>query len=524
MRLALAWMSIFVTLSLVACGGDDNADTPDAPPGPPDAPDTACAPTPPALQPGPLADPRLLGLPTTCVPGGLRDLPGRWFVRNPDSSFQFQYPRYEGDCTNGFRRANVGDDDVDITDGQIFHNWSDGTIVATRTYFRFPETGDPEFEYVSTVAACMQSDGNLAVVRGYYDTDTGELMSPWIGTPFGVRDAPAQGLELVGELGTALGGLDLIAYNVVVDGTTAYTVGPLGLEIIDVSDPAAPVAIGHVDGAFNDVKVVRGPGATRVAFAAPLYNEGTHVIDVTVPTAPVEQALIDQYSHSVFVRQEGAQQLLYLATYSAEIPVYDVTTPLVPVLLDSATVPGEFGDGVHDLFATADMIYANSTTAGMVAIDVSAGLDQGVEAGRIQTSYSHASWVGTAGGRAVVLHGDEGMTGGADGGAFLRVLEGDPAAGTFVNTELARYQSRREVGMHNFMLVGNKVYIAYYHDGVRVVDLSTPTAPVEVAHYNTWDDQTAPGGAFEAALGIRVVGGLIYVADSLRGLIILREI
>jgi hypothetical protein len=169
------------------------------------------------------------------------------------------------------------------------------------------------------------------------------------------------------------------------------------------------------------------------------------------------------------------------------------------------------------------MIYANSTTAGMVAIDVSAGLDQGVEAGRIQTSYSHASWAGTPGGRPVVLHGDEGMTGGADGGAFLRVLEGDTAAGGFINTEIGRYQSRPEVGIHNFMLVGDKVYIAYYHDGVRVVDVSTPTAPTEVAHFNTWDDATAPGGAFEAALGIRVVNGLIYVADSLRGLVILRE-
>jgi hypothetical protein len=58
---------------------------------------------------------------------------------------------------------------------------------------------------------------------------------------------------------------------------------------------------------------------------------------------------------------------------------------------------------------------------------------------------------------------------------------------------------------------------------VRIVDLSDPTVPREVAHYNTWQEQTAYGGAFEGALGIRLVGGLIYVADDLRGLLIFRE-
>ena len=47
--------------------------------------------------------------------------------------------------------------------------------------------------------------------------------------------------------------------------------------------------------------------------------------------------------------------------------------------------------------------------------------------------------------------------------------------------------------------------------------------PKEVAHFNTWNDATAPGGPFEGALGIRVVGDKIYVADSIRGLLILKE-
>jgi hypothetical protein len=516
--LALAVSSVVV---LAACGDDgDNPGTPDAAP---DAPPIArCEPTPPPLvTDGPLADPLALPLPASCVAGGMRDAVGRWFVRDASSNFNYAYPKIEGDCDTGFRRANVGPDDLDPSDdGYATHQWSDGTRFLRRTYFRFPETGTPEFEYVSLFAACMLPDGTLAGINGSYDTDGGEAFIDMPGTRFNPRTETSPALALVGEQGTDSTGLPLVAYNVVVDGTHAYTVGPNGFDVLDVSDPASPTAVAHLDGSFNDVKVVRGGGSV-VAYLSPLDNDSTQVIDVTDPTAPVAQTEIAEYSHSVFVQTVGSQKLLYLATYTDKVPVFDVNNPLAPVRLGEATVPGEIA-GVHDLFADGDMIYANNTTAGLVAFDVSGGLDTSVEHGRILTPYSHASYAGIAGGRPIVLHGDEGMTP-SDGGAFLRVLEGDPGSAGFINTEVGRYQTRPEVGIHNILLVGDLVYIAYYHDGVRVVDVSNAAQPTEVAHYNTWNDATAPGFAFESALGIRVAGNHIYVADSMRGLIILEH-
>src|SRR6185295_18102586 len=129
-----------------------------------------------------------------------------------------------------------------------------------------------------------------------------------------------------------------------------------------------------------------------------------------------------------------------------------VSHPSTPVRLGTTTVPGEQA-GVHDMFVDGDRIYANNTTAGLVAVDVSGGLDQPVELGRIPTTFSHTSVAATVGGRPIVLHDDEGFTG-SDGGAFLRILDGDRSSPTFM-TELARYQSRREVGIHNFQIVGN---------------------------------------------------------------------
>jgi hypothetical protein len=61
---------------------------------------------------------------------------------------------------------------------------------------------------------------------------------------------------------------------------------------------------------------------------------------------------------------------------------------------------------------------------------------------------------------------------------------------------------------------------------IRVLDVSNPSQPRELAHYNTLRE-TDPGrtdGLFEGAIGIRVPGdGYVYAVDLARGLLILPE-
>ena len=95
--------------------------------------------------------------------------------------------------------------------------------------------------------------------------------------------------------------------------------------------------------------------------------------------------------------------------------------------------------------------------------------------------------------------------------------------GGFIAVNVRPSGSTSRIAIEHRDVHGNKVYIAYYHDGIRVVDLSDPTQPREVAHYNDWIEETAYGGSFEGALALRKIGDLIYVADLERGLLILRE-
>lgn len=457
-----------------------------------------------------------------CVEGGLAALPGRWFVRDPDKIFTFSYPRYEGSCEAGFRNPAWAPDDPDPSDGRTRHVWTDGTRLFTRNWLRFEFGGELVFERTSAQVTCVTADGNLAWAWASVDLEQGASSGTGLGTPFAPLDEPARGLERVG--GTA-GDEDtpIVGYNVVVDGDHAYVVGPSGLHVIDVADPAAPRRLisvnGPQDDGFNDVRLVKGGGRT-VVFASPLSADRTSAFDVTDPAAPRRLADLPEYSHSLQVAEAGERTLLYLATYEDSVPVYDVTEPTRPLRLGAPSIPGP-RSGVHDLTVDGDTLYLNYTEAGMVAMDVSRGFDQpGVELGRIATTYSHASWAATIGGKKIVIHGDEGMT--PDGGAFMRVLDGDPASPTYLR-ELSRWRTRTDVGIHNMEIHGTKAYVAYYQDGLRVVDLADPTQPREVAHYNTWDPATAPGGAFEGAIGARLVDGLIYVADLHGGLIILRE-
>jgi hypothetical protein len=317
----------------------------------------------------------------------------------------------------------------------------------------------------------------------------------------------------------------------VVDGVAfvsrlAYRSGDVGdLRLVDVSDPASPRDLGAVAGGgdaggdFNDVKLFQVDGRTHALLA----GATSPIVDAGDPTSPVVVSELE-YSHSVFVREDAeGRPLGYLATSAStpDVPVYDLSDPASPVLLErvalpeSKSIPGL--PGVHDLYAEEDRLYLNAEGDGLIVMDRQE--QAWTESGRLPTTvYSHASWVGDVDGRPIAITGDEGYD------AHMVVVDVDPASEQFM-TELSAYRTRPEVSIHNIMLLGSRAYIAYYQDGVRIVDLSDPADPQLVAYYNTWDLETGASGGFAGAIGIDVdvEAGLIYVADMERGLLILRE-
>jgi hypothetical protein len=252
------------------------------------------------------------------------------------------------------------------------------------------------------------------------------------------------------------------------------------------------------------------------------------VIDVTDPAAPVEVTtfpvakpggLTNFNVHSLFV-QANLAYLAEIATGS--VAVYDITDPASPVevggYVDDAVA--SLGGFVHDLFVDdRGRAYLDYWNLGLIVVD-GADTDSPRVVGRFDeypSRTSHSNWVTTAGGRRVSIHGDENY------GAHVRIIDVDEESSEFMR-EIGSFQTRPWVSVHNIMAVGEVALVTHYQDGLRVLDLSDPTAPSEIGHFQSWRGPgNASPGFFEGAIGVDhdPVRDLIYLADTHRGLFVL---
>jgi hypothetical protein len=302
-----------------------------------------------------------------------------------------------------------------------------------------------------------------------------------------------------------------------------------GLRIIDVSDPAAMFDVGSffVRGSGNDVKLVERASDGHLFALISATGRPVTVIDVSDPAKPVYAAQFPVTGalsvHTIFTETREGMTRAYIASdREGGIQIWDVTDPALPVQLGSYIHPDIDLEGgfVHDLYVEDSIAYLAYWQQGLVAVDTNdaanitlVGQFQGYE-----RRTTHSTWVTTVGGCKVALIGDE------DIGAHLRLVGVDPACSATFFQQIGELSLRPEVSIHNIMAFGETGYIAWYQDGLRLVDLSTPATPTVSAYFNTWDATLTTNGTsfYEGAIGLDVdlVAGRLYVADIQRGLLV----
>jgi hypothetical protein len=397
---------------------------------------------------------------------------------------------------------------------------STGTIDDTELLARRTTTDtNGTSRVIATRVSNREPDGTARIERALCVNETCEICTATlVRATHNAGEGEGQGITLLSELSNPAWGQGY-TFNVRVAGTLAYLIRQDGLHIIETADPVHPVELGHYQrsgtGYSNDVKLVDA-GAKRFALIA---DSPVDIVDVTDPTAPVLAGEIPEAAHTAFTETRDGVTRAYFGSYDGSCPVYDVTDPAQPRKLGRYLVGSSL---VHDLSVESGIAYLNAWEAGFLMVDFNTPEVPQLR-GRWQTTptrTSHSNWTTTAGGRRIALHGEESY------GAHLTIVDIDPGSPTFMQP-IATWQTRPWISIHNIMVFGDKAYFTYYQDGVRVLSVADPEHPVQVGYYNTWDPQadSATGAFFESAVGLDVdfARKLIFVADSPRGLLILRD-
>lgn len=294
------------------------------------------------------------------------------------------------------------------------------------------------------------------------------------------------------------------------------------VHIYDVSDPSSISLVdeftGGDDTIWRDMKTY-GPYLYCVADEG---NEGMMIIDMTdMASGPVLAAQLTTHfvrAHNVFVDEAAGR--LYVAGSNGQnngLIIYDLTSnPTAPTLLASIALEGEY---VHDLYARNNIAYCNHGSNGLYIYDLStASTPVTIAALTIypEKGYNHSSWLTDDGTHLVFCDETHGRgvkildVSDLDNLTIKDIFRSQLMAPTFTNSIA-----------HNPLILGNLAYVAYYHDGIQVFDISDPSDVTRVGYFDTYTDHTNYAG-YDGAWGVYpfLPSGHILAADVLNGLFV----
>ncbi len=303
---------------------------------------------------------------------------------------------------------------------------------------------------------------------------------------------------------------DVDIFQRTVSGTT-YTYAAVadeasGLEIIDVTNPncscpcpsgtnpACPVLVGSVDTPGRAIGVVVSGNYAYIADD----TDGLVIVDTSNVTAPKIVGTYDTPHNAYAVAVSPKDNLVYIADGNREVIVVDVSDPTKPVY------KGVFGACDTDGDCFANDVALDGSYA--FVVDPAYGLHvlNAANPSKLSQVYIFNSPAYTYG---VQYQGYAYVTAGSAG---LRVIE-------FPNYNvppIPNYSDPREAGFFDTpgyayatQISWPYAYVADGDRGLRVVNVSNPTAPHEVAYVDT------PGEARDVAL----YNGFAYVADKNQG-------
>lgn len=268
---------------------------------------------------------------------------------------------------------------------------------------------------------------------------------------------------------------------IVRDGTAYVINNDFGLRIVDVSTPSSPFIVSTLDDdtpVFTDIRLV-GDHAYLAA-----RTEGLRIVDVSDPAAPeVVGAYADVYSLSWDVEIVGDHALV--ANVFEGLVILDLGDRSEPQVIGEADTPATS----YDLAVAGSIVYLADDEGGVRVVDWS----DPTAPTEIAAMEGFRAWrVAASGDLLYVIEVVPNEP------YALRVFDvSTPATPVEVGTSLELPTLSGEITLH-----GDVAYISSW-DGLVIVDLSTPTAPVVVDLL-----------AFDIVNDAEVDGDVLYLSSS----------
>jgi hypothetical protein len=263
---------------------------------------------------------------------------------------------------------------------------------------------------------------------------------------------------------TAVGKIEGPANLVEVDGSRAYVAGGKTLTLVDVSNPATPKRLG----AYTFPEKIWGFRivGSLVYVAADFYGLG--ILDVSNPAAPVLRGSLKLAGQAKDVALVGTTALV--ADHMSGVDIVDVKDTAKPVKSGSFFLEGY----ARDVVSAGSIVYAIDAPAGIYVFDLSKpGPIEPIasqQSARAPASIELSKGSGPAPNLAVLV-----------GGGMLQLYDITNATAP-VQTATFRTPSGRpsRATMH-----GTRAYVADSREGLQIVELSKPSAPVLVGGFKT---------------------------------------
>ncbi len=322
--------------------------------------------------------------------------------------------------------------------------------------------------------------------------------------------ALAQGhnVELLGRLNP--GGLFSDVWGWAGNGQElALLCGTDELVVIDVTDGRAPRVARRVPGPSSSWRDVKTWGAH--AYVISEGGPGLQIVDLTDPGAPVLDWGAQHWNNAHKLAVDAARGLAFVCGTNRGMFVLDLTqNPTAPVLL------AQYANGyVHDLHAQNGLAYAAVPTGSWLRIlDVAQPRLGLFELSDTPTpgGLAHGAWASPD--DALCITVDEVV-----GGPIAAFDVTDPRAPVLLST----LTIAPAVMPHNVFLHDSVVHLAHYTEGYQVIDYSDPRAPVVVGWYDTY---LGPSGGFNGAWGCYpfLPSGNVLIGDMRSGLWVFRPL